>query len=51
MKCFRNIILVTIAIIVGLVGCGSGGEDWIVGVWETKLMGIKVTHEFKKEGT
>ena len=34
MKSVRNIILVTIAIFVGLVGCGSGGDDWIVGVWE-----------------
>ena len=51
MKSVRNIILVTVAILVGLVGCGSGGDDWIVGVWETEIMGTKMTYKFETDGT
>ena len=51
MKSFKNIILVTVAIIIGLVGCGSGGSDWIVGVWETEFMGMNITFKYETDGT
>jgi len=54
MKSVRNIILVTIAIFVGLVGCGSGGDDWIVGVWEVdseELEDGTATFNFSSDGT
>jgi len=53
MKSVRNIILVTVAILVGLVGCGSGGDDWIVGVWEVdQIVGDGTsTLKFSSDGT
>ena len=51
MKNIRNIVLVTVAILVGLVGCGSGGDSWIVGSWETEIMGMEMTYKFERDGT
>jgi len=54
MMCFRNIILVTIAILVGLVGCGSVEEDWVVGVSDEAywIVGVwEVDNINSREGT